>query len=196
MPKNKCKGDCVMNIKGRIVTLRAIEKHDMELLKEMINDKEIEKLVVGWAFPVSSYQQNLWFDSNINDNTNLRFMIETPEDGTVGMATLTNIDWKNRNASHGIKLANRKNRAKGIGTDAVMALMRYAFDELQLNRLDGSILNYNEASKGLYCKKCGWSIEGTYRKYIFKQGEYHDLLIVGILNEDYQRLIETNHYWD
>lgn len=184
-----------MNIKGKFVTLRAIEKCDMELLKEMFNDEEIEKLVVGWAFPVSSHQQNLWFESNVSNNINLRFMIETPEDGTVGLATLTDIDWKNRKASHGIKLATRKTRTKGIGTDAVMAIMRYAFDELQLNRLDGSILDYNNISKGLYCKKCGWVVEGTYRKYIFKNGKYHDLLIVGILNEEYQRLIELKNYW-
>lgn len=56
----------------------------------------------------------------------------------VGIATLTDIDWKNRKAFHGIKIANSNERHKGIGTDAVMAIMRYAFDELGLNRLDGA----------------------------------------------------------
>lgn len=53
------------------------------------------------------------------------------------MATLRDIDWKNRKAHHGMKLANKERRGKGIGTDTVMAIMRYAFDELGLNRLDG-----------------------------------------------------------
>lgn len=46
-----------MNIKGKKVTLRAMEKQDCEMIREMFNDPEIENLVVGWAFPVSSYAQ-------------------------------------------------------------------------------------------------------------------------------------------
>lgn len=183
-----------MNIMGKSVTLRAIEKEDLELMREMLNDPEIESLVVGWAFPVSKYQQNQWYESNVNNPTNKRFIIET-EERAVGLATLTNIDWKNRKATHGIKIARGEYRARGIGTDAVMAIMRYAFEELQLNRLESTILEFNEGSKKLYCGKCGWSIEGKQRKSIFKNGAYHDLLIVGILRTDYYRLAEENGYW-
>lgn len=184
-----------MNIKGKRVTLRAMEKSDCEMIREMFNDPEIEDLVVGWAFPVSSYAQEKWFESHYNDNTNFRFVIETPEDGAVGIATLTGIDWKNRRATHGIKLANKERRSKGIGTDTVMAIMRYAFDELQLNRLDGSWFPENTASKNMY-KYCGWVEEGVRRNYIFKNGEYRDLAIVGILADEYHQLVEKNHYWD
>lgn len=184
-----------MNIKGKLVTLRAIEREDLELMREMLNDDEMEKLVVGWAFPVSKYQQNQWYESNINNNTNLRFIIETAEEGAVGLITLTEIDWKNRKAYHGIKLASEKNKNRGIGTDAVMAIMRYAFEELQLNRLDTAILEYNEVSRKLYCGKCGWKEEGKYRKYIFKNGQYHDLIIMGILYDEYKEVIESREYW-
>ena len=183
-----------MNIKGKCVTLRAIEKQDLELMREMLNDPEIENLVIGWAFPVSKYQQEQWYEKNINDRNNLRFIIETAADGAVGIATLNNIDWKNRRATHGVKLAKRDNRTKGIGTDAVMAVMKYAFDELQLNRLDGSWFDENTASKSLY-QKCGWVVEGRIRSCIYKNGKYRDLDIVGILREDYYSLIKKNNYW-
>lgn len=184
-----------MDIKGKFVTLRAIEKDDLELMRKMMNDPEIENLVVGWAFPVSKYQQNQWYENNINNNNNLRFIIETPDDGAVGLATLTDIDWKNRKAYHGIKLANQRNRTKGIGTDTVMAIMRYAFNELQLNRLDGNWFESNIASQNLYIK-CGWKIEGKQRKSVYKNGEYRDLVVVGVLKEDYENLIKENNYWD
>ncbi|MGG7151286.1 GNAT family N-acetyltransferase [Clostridium neonatale] len=184
-----------MNIKGKVVTLRAIEKGDLELMRSMLNDPEIEKMVTGWAFPLSSYEQNEWYEKNINNNNSLRFIIEIENLGSVGLVTLTDIDWKNRKAFHGLKLANNMNRKKGIGTDSVMAIMRYAFDELQLNRLDGSWLEYNIVSQKLY-EKCGWKIEGRYRKYIYKNGKYNDLLIGGILQEDYKKLIMNNHYWE
>lgn len=184
-----------MNIKGKFVTLRAMEEEEQDLLREMINDPEIEKMVGGYSFPVSKFQQKEWFDKNVNNQNNIRLIIETEEDGPVGYANLINIDWKNRSAFHGIKIANKKYRTKGIGTDTVMAIMRYAFEELQLNRLDGAIIIYNEASKKLYCEKCGWKIEGVRRKAIFKSNDYHDELIVGILKEEYEELIKLNNYW-
>ncbi len=184
-----------MNIVGKLVTLRAMERSDCEMVKEMFNDPEIENLVVGWSFPVSSYAQERWFEVHYGDSLNLRFVIETPQDGAVGIATLTGIDWKNRRASHGIKLAKRECRSRGIGTDTVMAVMRYAFDELGLNRLDGSWFEDNEPSKGMYTK-CGWHVEGIRRQYVFKGGRFRDLAVTGILASEYYELIQKNHYWD
>ncbi|MER2169278.1 MAG: GNAT family protein [Psychrobacillus psychrodurans] len=185
-----------MNINGKIVTLRAIEEEDQELLREMVNDPEIEKMVGGYSFPISKIQQKKWFESNVNSQNNIRLIIETKEDGAVGFANIVNIDWKNRSAFHGIKIASRKFRSRGIGTDTVMAVMKYAFEELDLNRLDGTIIDYNEASRKLYCDKCGWKVEGVRRKAVFKVNEYHDELIVGILREEYLNLIKENGYWE
>ncbi len=184
-----------MNIKGKFVTLRQMSRGDMQMICDMFNDPELEDLVVGWAFPLSIEQQQQWFEKNLNDNRNFRFVIETPEDGAVGIATLIDIDWKNRRATHGIKLANVERRTKGIGTDAVMAIMRYAFDELGLHRLDGSWFDFNEASKRLYTK-CGWKAEGVKREYVYKRGAWRDLTVVGILERDYRVLLEKNHYWE
>ena len=184
-----------MNIKGKVVTLRAMEETDQRLLMEMVNDPEIEKMVGGYSFPVSSIQQKKWFESNINSQNHLRLIIETEEDGAIGFANIVDIDWKNRSAFHGIKIANKKFRSRGIGTDTVMAVMKYAFEELQLNRLDGTIIKYNEPSRKLYCDKCGWVVEGTKRKSVFKQNDYHDELIVAILKEEYEQLIKQNNYW-
>lgn len=153
--------DLNMNIKGKIVTLRAVEYKDMEMMRSMLNDPEMEKLVVGWSFPVSATEQEEWFSHAIKDKANLRFVIELLDREAVGIATLTGIDWKNRRATHGIKLL--KTKQKGIGTDTVMAVMRYAFDELNLNRLDGSWYEDNLPSQKLY-KKCGWNVEGVRKK--------------------------------
>ena len=183
-----------MNIKGKFVTLRAIEPHDLPMLQEMLNDPEMERMVTGWSFPVSIIEQTSWYESALGDNKNQRFVIETEKDSACGLATLTNIDWKNGNAFHGIKLSNKDNRTKGVGTDSVMAIMRYAFDELRLNRLDGAWFEYNVPSKGLYTK-CGWVVEGIRRQCVYKNGKYHSLSNVGIIASDYYKLVETNKYW-
>jgi RimJ/RimL family protein N-acetyltransferase len=184
-----------MNISGKFVTLRAIERNDISMLREMINDPEIENLVIGWSFPVSADQQSVWFENQMRDARNYRFVIETPSDGAVGIATLTDLDWKNRSATHGIKLAKKDKRTKGIGTDTVMAIMRYAFDELGLHRLDGSWFDDNAASKGLYTK-CGWKAEGIRRECIYKKGTFRDLVIAGILASEYHALVKGMNYWN
>ncbi len=184
-----------MNIYGKKVVLRAMELSDCEMIREMFNDPEMEDVVVGWAFPVSQYAQTRWLEEHYADKNSFRFVIETKEDGPVGIATLIDIDWKNRRADHGIKLSSIEKRKKGIGTDTVMAIMRYAFDELGLNRLDTSWFDNNMPSKGLY-KKCGWVEEGVRIEYIYKKVKYRDLTVAGILATDYYKLIEKNHYWE
>lgn len=172
-----------MNIYGEKVILRALEPRDMQYLLDMINDPEIERMVVGWSFPISEKQQMDWYNRIITDNSNFRFAIDY-ENKFIGISTLTNIDWKNRNAYHGIKLLNSAPKGIGLGTDAVYATMKYAFEELQLNRLCGSILEYNIPSLKLYAK-CGWKLEGTYRKNVFKNNAYHDEYPTAILIEEY-----------
>lgn len=184
-----------MIIKGKIVTLRAMELEDLEMLRQTLNDPEIEKMVAGYSYPVSRVMQLDWFQQNPNDKNNLRLIIETDTDGAMGLVNLVNIDWKNRSAVHGIKIANQNFRSKGIGTDAVMAMMKYAFEELQLHRLESSIIEYNEPSQKLYIEKCGWTVEGIKRKSSFKQNEYHNELMIGILRDEYIELVKNNNYW-
>lgn len=185
-----------MNIYGKIIKLRALEMEDMEMLRFIINDPELENLVGGWSFPVSKKKQEDWYSTIYKDKNNQRFAIETEENGTIGMADIRNIDWKNKVASHGMKIGNKNYRGKGYGTDVVMAIMKYAFHELGLNRLECSILNYNRPSRNLYINKCGWTLEGRKRNRIFKGNKFHDQLIAGILKEEYEDLIKKTNYWD
>lgn len=156
-----------MNIYGKNLVLRAMEMEDCELIKDMFNDPEIEHLVGGWAFPLSLFAQERWLESHYDDKSGLRFVIDTKEDGVVGVYTLTDIDWKNRRAAVGAKIASNENRSKGYGTDATMAVMRYVFDELGFHRLDVSWLATNTVSANTFTK-CGFVKEGVKRDYVYK----------------------------
>jgi len=73
--------------------------------------------------------------------------------------------------------------------------MRYAFDELHLRRLDGSMIAHNEASLGVYCGKCGWKEEGRQRGWYYRAGRYWDKIMVGVTREDYLDLARSTQYW-
>lgn len=184
-----------MNICGKKVVLRAMEMEDCELIIDMFNSPEIEHLVGGWAFPLSLLAQERWLESHYNDQSEVRLVINTKEDGPVGIVTLTKIDWKNRRAELGIKIASSGNRFKGYGSDAALAIMKHVFDELGFHRLDVSWLAANPISEKLFTK-IGFIVEGVKRDYIYKGGKYINLVEASILADDYYEMINTNHYWE
>ncbi len=185
-----------MNLIGKKVILRPIEEEDLEMLRELTNDPDFEKMIVGWSFPISKREQLEWFSNIKNDLSRLRYTIETKEDGAVGMIGLRDIDWKNGSAyGLGMRIAKKEIRTHGLATDAWMTLLRYAFYELRLNRINGSALAYNKASLRV-CEKVGFKIEGTQRQAVYKNGEYIDVILVGCVKSDYETLIASNHYWE
>lgn len=185
-----------MNLVGKKVTLRPIEAEDLEMLRELTNDPDFEKMIVGWSFPVSKKDQEEWFAKATNGLDRLRYTIVTEEDGAVGMIGLKDIDWKNGTATGlGMRIAKKEIRTRGLATDAWMTLMRYTFNELRLNRVNGSALAYNKASLRV-CEKVGFKIEGTQRQAVFKNGEFVDVVLMGCLKSDYEALIAENHYWE
>ena len=185
-----------MSIKGKVVTLRAIEEGDLETLHRWGNDPDLWALLGGWRFPSSMAQMRRWFDSLPGDHLNQRFAIDYPGVGLVGSANLVDINWKDNNAFHGMMLGDPNMRGKGVGVDVIMATMRYAFDELHLRRLDGSMVAYNEASLAVYCNKCAWKEEGRQRDWYYRRGQYWDRIMVGVTSDDYRALVAANGYWE
>lgn len=185
-----------MNIQGKVVTLRAIEMEDLALLHQWANEPEIWEGLGGWHFPYSSLSTENWIKNiNNNDPKNQNFAIETPEHGLIGTINLVDIDWKNRNAFSGISLGNKDTRGKGYALDAVMTIMRYAFDELGLARLDGDMIATNKVSINFFKKRCGWEVEGIKKNWFFRKGEFHDKVVVGITAERYKEFLAENDYW-
>lgn len=185
-----------MELRGKKVVLRAVEEEDLEMLRVLTNSPDYEKMIVGWSFPISKREQQEWFSNCKNGLKTIRYTIVTESDGPVGMIGLKDIDWKNGTASGlGMRIAKKDIRTKGLATDAWMTLMKYAFNELRLNRINGSALEYNAASLRV-CEKVGFKVEGVQRKAVFKNGEFHNLVIMGCLKEDYEALVSSNHYWE
>jgi RimJ/RimL family protein N-acetyltransferase len=185
-----------MNILGKKVKLRAIEESDLITLHKWANDPQTQDIIGNIHFPSSFEYQKKWFNGLQNDPLNQRFAIEVSDTAIIGISSIMNIDWKNNHAWHGIVLGDVDIRGKGYGIDTVMATMKYAFDELHLERLDGSIIEYNKTSLSFYCDKLGWKTEGIRRNYYYRKGRYWDQIVVGITRKDYEDLLQKTKYWD
>lgn len=183
-----------MIIKYLDVLLRAIEETDLELIREMINDPEIEKMTGGTSFPISMYQQKKWFESINNRSNELRLMIETKDKGTIGLVALTDIDYKNGTAEFHAKLATSKNiRGSGFGTKAYCALINYAFYQMNLNCIYTGNIEYNNVTERVK-EKIGFKKEGVLRERVYKNGKYYNIHVWSILKSDWEMLNANKSY--
>lgn len=175
-----------MFIKGEKVLLRAIELSDADILRDMINDEEIERMMWGYSFPVAKHQQVRWIENLSGEKSTFRAMIDV--DGvTVGTAILSDIDMRSGTAEIHIKLAKASERGKGYGTDAVSALLRYAFNELRLNCIYCRVKEDNIASQKMF-EKCGFVKEGCLRARVYRQGRYYDFYEYSVLKSEYNKM--------
>lgn len=179
-----------MNIIGERVILRAIEEDDLPNLQRWANDPAIQSLLGGWHFPVSERDQREWFQQLSVNSTHQRFAIDAIGHGLVGTANLVSIDWQNRTAFHGMLIGEKQWRGKGLAQDTIKAIMRYAFEELDLYRLDTDIIEYNSESIRVYVDKCGWKREGIRSKWYYRKGRRWDKIIIGITKDDYNMIFE------
>lgn len=173
-----------MNIYGEKIVLRAIEPGDCALLLEMINDPETEKMLGGSSFPVSATAQAKWISDQMGRNDVLRCIVadmNNPDQG-VGTVILSDIDQKNGVAQVHIKLG-KNCRGMGYGTDALQAVVDYAFRQMRLHCIYAHVLEYNEASQKLF-RKCGFQREGRLRARAYKNGAYVDAISYSIVNDE------------
>lgn len=136
---------------------------------------------------VNSEVDNAWYDNYLSSRSNsVRCAIVDENDVIVGCVYLLNIDYINLCADLHIMIGNEDNRGKGIGTFAVTSIVNHAFYNLNLRRLQLEVLEYNQVAQKLYAK-IGFVEEGRKRKAVFKDGQYVDELIMGLLRDDYLR---------
>lgn len=114
--------------------------------------------------------------------SNICFRIE--KDGNViGQACLKNMKWINHKAELSIFIES-KEQGKGYGSAALAAIIEYAFNRLNLYRLEAEVVASNKASMRLIQKQ-GFIEEGCLREAKFVNGSYHNLLRFGLLRKEY-----------
>lgn len=163
-----------------VLTLRAIEERDAEVLLHMINDPEMENSVVGYSFPVSLSAQKAWI-AGLSSDKNLRYAIDAGE-GMVGMVSVSNLDLKNRTGNLNVKIIDSA-RGKGYASKALNLVIEYCFQELGLNCITANILEKNSASRALF-EKAGFKLDGILRQRVYKKGNYHNLCAYSLIKSE------------
>lgn len=184
-----------MILKYGNVTLRPIEKTDSELLQSMLNSPYIETMTGSWNLPVSSYNQEKWVENYRDSLETVRWMIELENGVTLGMVSLTDINWVSRIAYINYKInVEERRRLKGDTKNALYIVVKYAFDEMGLHRIEGDILEYNVMSLKLI-KSIGFVEEGIRRLRVLKNGEWRNQVCFGLIDSEFKRYEDGTAPW-
>jgi RimJ/RimL family protein N-acetyltransferase len=170
-------------IVGQKTRLRAIEREDIPTFVRWLNDSEIRHYLEVYL-PMSKAAEEGWFEAQLKDDSNRIFAIETEEGVHIGNISLGDLDWKNRNAAIGIVIGEKEYWGQGYGSDATIALLDFAFKEMNLHRIYLSTYDFNQRAIRCY-EKCGFRHEGRAREAHFTDGKYHDHLLMAILREEF-----------
>jgi RimJ/RimL family protein N-acetyltransferase len=172
-------------LRGELVRLAALNlEADAEGFARWSRDSEYLRLLDSMpARPESNRQftQNLteWLASH-----DFLFAVRAlADDRLLGFMELEGLRWAHGDAWVGIGLGEREYWGRGYGTDAMRVMLRFAFTELNLRRVSLTVYEYNRRAIRSY-EKAGFVVEGRVRQCLNRDGQWWDMLCMGILKEE------------
>ena len=84
----------------------------------------------------------------------------------------------------GIAIQDKSRWSQGLGTDAVRLVLRYAFEDLELNRVE--LTTDEENTRAIRCyEKCGFGREGLLRSHRLIDGKFGNTVVMAVLREEW-----------
>ena len=166
--------------------LRPTERADLPKLWALLEDLEVVVLAdAGPPLPVSLATYEERFDRKTKEPSKDEIWLTVEVDGkVVGDAGLYGIDHFNQRCELGISLG-RDHWGKGFGQEAVQVLMHYAFAYLGMSRVGLKVLADDPRAVGAY-RKAGFTEEGRLRNHDWVGGEFHDVLVMSTLRDEWK----------
>ena len=166
--------------------LRELERKDLSEINKWRNDFDLVACLGAPFRFINEEVDEKWYDAYMsNRNGNIRCAIVFEDnDRILGLVSLIDIDYIRRSAIFNIMVGRNENYGKGIGTYATKEMLRHAFYNMNLHRIELTVLSNNERAIRLY-EKVGFKKEGIKREVAFKNGKYEDMVAYSILDKEY-----------
>ena len=171
----------------RRLTLRPFRPGDAPVVRQLAGERAIADTTLNIPHPYEEGMAEEWIaghEPGYEDGASATFAIVRQDDALLAGAIGLQIDRAINKAELGYWIgAPFWNR--GYATEATLAVLKFGFDDLRLNRIQACHFARNPAS-GRVMQKAGMLLEGTARQNIIKWGRYEDLVSYAMLREDWQ----------
>jgi len=170
---------------GDQICLRPPEGDDLPLICTWANDPEIRGLT-GEVLPTSmkraaeflekihTKKERAWFSVVLKDKNRL-----------IGEAGLLRMFYPWRTTDLTLIIGEKDCWGKGYGTEAINLLLDYAFGYLNFHRVSVGVVGFNERALQFY-QKVGFKKEGVQRDGYYYNHEYHDFVMMSILEDEFR----------
>jgi RimJ/RimL family protein N-acetyltransferase len=138
-------------------------------------------------YPNNRAKQLAFYKNEIENNPKkLQVGIFHKEDKVlIGVISLNNIDFLNRNCNTGAIIGIKKYRKIFCYLEAYTLLLKHAFEQLNMNKISDGTLSKDVAD--FLIKTVGFKMEGVRRRELYKNGKYVDLYLIGLLKEEFYK---------
>jgi RimJ/RimL family protein N-acetyltransferase len=168
---------------GSQFTLAPLEPEHLEQYCRWFADPEVTRFLKVQAPPTLAEEQ-AWFARTAASQIDVVWGIFA--DGQhLGSTAIRSIDWRNRRAVTGIVIGERSWWGRGLATAAHALRTRYAFDELNLEKLVTTVIEGNTASRRAL-ERIGYQMVGVHRKHEFRQGRWLDTWVGELLRDEWR----------
>lgn len=173
---------------GDNLYFRRFQKNDLDTFIKWQSDIENRLLDSPSIAQLGSEHgyDKYWEEKVIPDDYAFAVVLKE-HDEFMGCAGFKKPDFKNRNAEFYILIGERKHRRQGFGSEAMNILLDYGFLELNFHRVWGGTNSFNQAALNFY-QAFGFIEEGRLRQQLWRQGQWHDVIHIGLLAAEYQEI--------
>ncbi|SFB06379.1 Protein N-acetyltransferase, RimJ/RimL family [Lentibacillus halodurans] len=171
---------------GNKIKLTRFKENDLKILEHWYHDEAFMRLMdTSPAFPKTEEELKESYLKKHKDHE-YQFAVRTLElDELIGFVALDSIDWSNRNAWLALGIGDKANWNKGYGQEMLRLALTFAFNEMNLNRVQLTVFESNKRAIAAY-EKSGFKHEGGHRDYLLRDGKTEDMLLFGILRREWE----------
>lgn len=167
--------------------LRRVREADLETIRHWRMLPEVTRYM--YTDPqLTREDQQAWFSRISRSERDQVWVIESlGDDGNghpLGLLSLSEIDLVNRRCNWAYYLGDVNARGTGLAKPLELSICAYVFEQLGLNKLCCEVLASNDRVVALH-EKFGARVEGVLRQHICKNGEYLDVVRMGLLRADW-----------
>jgi [ribosomal protein S5]-alanine N-acetyltransferase len=172
-------------IEGERIFLRAVLASDVtERYARWMNDPEVSRFLES-RFRPSSPETIAAYVRKMEEAPDFLFLAIVLKEGGlhIGNIKAGPIDWVHRFAEVSLLIGEKDCWGKGLGTEAIRLIVRFAFETLNLHKLTACAYADNHGSIKAF-QKAGFLEEGLRKEQRFFAGMYTDEALFGIVRND------------
>lgn len=169
---------------GQKVILRGLEKEDVRgSWFNWFNNSEVTKYMERGIYPNTREGLTEFYHRVAHGNTSdLVLAIIWKNNGKhIGNIGLHKIDPVHRKAEFGIVIGEKNYWGRGAGQEATSLITRHGFDKLNLHKIYLGVRSDHKAGIQAY-SRAGFRKEGLLKEELYRDGRYHDVLWMSMLN--------------